>query len=47
MWPLVTYSNCFEIVSTVAFYSRESISLTINDDYARYSAWFLDINKII
>ena len=19
MWPLVTYSNCFEIVSTVAF----------------------------
>ena len=29
MWPLLTYSNYFEIVSTVTFYSREPDSFEV------------------
>ena len=54
MWPLVTYSNYFEIVSTVTFLDSLSglkhlryVSInTVILYYTRYdlcSAWFLDI----
>ena len=43
MWPLVTYSNYFKIVSTGLFLFKTVI---LYNDYTRYnicSAWFLDI----
>ena len=51
MWPLVTYSDCFEIVSTMTrkpdsfevclcFNTVILYHYTINNDYTRYSLIF-------
>ena len=36
MWPLVTYSNCFKIVSTVAFLVSRTIGMFVVDTVILY-----------